>query len=1163
MKKYLRLPITLSLMLILVVTMSVGYIAWDNYSYTRVDNPVIRIAMKGLPIINTAYGQSVDLLCDGTDDHVQWQSAANSLSSGGKLVDLCGTAYYWGDGQTVTFQNGNITIEGAGGATYFDGDGVTPLFSDGGYDNCLFKDLQTDAGGITRNNANNSYAQNVWIDGTYYFEGPEGGAGGGNCSVAIKTLDTDAGSYTATDCDGSATIAGGDGISTAEAAGIITVTSSLGTSITTDEITDGTIAEADLHIGNAAVDEYVLTYESDDGLFYWEADQTGVGGSGGDDVFVDGGNVTDPDFVSTGDIDFVDTANVITANIKEDVITKSMFANEDWGDMTVAGNVVTLDANSVDISDNTNLTAGTGISLVGDTLSATLGTSIDISSESNLAVSAPISLTDDTVGLNYDATLTLSGSDLATVIGNTVDASEIETGAVGDDEIDYVAVTFEDFTGTVDISDHTNLANSTGILLVGDTLSATLGTSISTSEIEADAVDDTKIDFSTDNAGSTVSLHDLLTGSPTSNYIPKWVGGNWTWSPDSTGGEGAFDSTEVNDTTWGNATEALITWTWNASSGTDPIIDFGNGVVNVSTGELQEGGFAVFTTNDGALADDDLSDDDLDALQNVGAMAESNGDLLIYNTTWTNLGIGANNTVLYSNSSLPLWGQIDISAMTNLIGGTGITLTDDTLSCDLGTSIETGEITDDTITPADLHIDNAEVDEYVLTYELDTGNFAWQEGVGDDMGSVNTEAELEDALGDVTDVFTDNDGALDDDDVTAADVGTVSDNLDDVDASVEWEDAVDLDAVGNVTDDSHNHTTATISGLSFVDDFADVTLTNTLGDLIYGNSTHWIDLAIGNDKDILYVNSNVPAWQSIATLVTAGDQLTWDGTTLDVDATVTLDTEWDTWEEHPALASAYILVGNATNNAVAVAMSGDVFIDNTGATTIQADSVALTVDTTGNYLANVAAGEGIDVAGALGEGVTQTVSIEEASDTNLGGARFDPDDFDVAGGNVTLAAVARSVQVMACSMTANTTNPCGSCTAVDYHGVTHSTVSFDNAGGDYASFAFEWPSTFGRGGNVTVTFHIVAISDDATSGTVIGSLKLATTNTGIASAVAQTSTATWATDEEFMQGVESDPITVYGTPSAGDMCVGEFQVSGGTLDTDPDIYSIVMTFWGV
>lgn len=45
----------------------------------------------------------------------------------------------------------------------------------------------------------------------------------------------------------------------------------------------------------------------------WQVDQTGAGG--GDEVSVNGGAVTNPNFDSTGTVSFTDTANVITANI--------------------------------------------------------------------------------------------------------------------------------------------------------------------------------------------------------------------------------------------------------------------------------------------------------------------------------------------------------------------------------------------------------------------------------------------------------------------------------------------------------------------------------------------------------------------------------------------------------------------------------------------------------------------------------------------------------------------------------------------------------------------------------------------------------------------------------------------------------------------------------
>lgn len=48
-----------------------------------------------------------------------------------------------------------------------------------------------------------------------------------------------------------------------------------------------------------------------------------TGGGGGDSVSIDGVGVTDPDFVSTGQIDFVNTSNTVTANINDNSILEA------------------------------------------------------------------------------------------------------------------------------------------------------------------------------------------------------------------------------------------------------------------------------------------------------------------------------------------------------------------------------------------------------------------------------------------------------------------------------------------------------------------------------------------------------------------------------------------------------------------------------------------------------------------------------------------------------------------------------------------------------------------------------------------------------------------------------------------------------------------------
>lgn len=141
-------------------------------------------------------------------------------------------------------------------------------------------------------------------------------------------------------------------------------------------------------------------------------------------------------------------------------------------------------------------------------------------------------------------------------------------------------------------------------------------------------------------------------------------------------------------------------------------------------------GVQLWTSADGTLADDSVSladvqaacvndfhtiggtDDDVPELGDFGAAndLDANGDV---------------DNDSHDHTTLTISG-LDISADTNLAANSGCTLTDDTISAVLGTTIETGEITDSTILEADLDIDNAAVDEYALTYEASSGKFSWE-----------------------------------------------------------------------------------------------------------------------------------------------------------------------------------------------------------------------------------------------------------------------------------------------------------------------------------------------------------------------------------------------------------------------------------------------------
>jgi len=130
--------------------------------------------------------------------------------------------------------------------------------------------------------------------------------------------------------------------------------------------------------------------------------------------------------------------------------------------------------------------------------------------------------------------------------------------------------------------------------------------------------------------------------------------------------------------------------------------------------------------------------------------------------------------------------------------------------------------------------------------------------------------------------------------------------------------------------------------------------------------------------------------------------------------TTTVDTSGTGHSQSTLLAD---LEGNASTasqlmNARTISLTGDVTgsvsFDGSGnvsiASTIAADSVALGTDTTGNYLLDISAGEGIDVSHTPSEGSTATISVEDATETNKGIASFDGTDFTVSSGDVTVNA---------------------------------------------------------------------------------------------------------------------------------------------------------------
>jgi hypothetical protein len=200
----------------------------------------------------------------------------------------------------------------------------------------------------------------------------------------------------------------------------------------------------------------------------------------------------------------------------------------------------------------------------------------------------------------------------------------------------------------------------------------------------------------------------------------------------------------------------------------------------------------------------------------------------------------------------------------------------------------------------------------------------------------------------------------------------------------------------------------------------------TAGDTLYYNGTHNVRLGIGSSGQVLTVVAGEPSWAAPA--VSPGSI---------------------------SLTQNHILVGNASNVAADVAMSGDVAIVASGATTIQAGAVTaakLGSVTDGTTLDQSGAGSTIEIKSG-GVGTTQ-LAANAVTAAKIATSSFD--QVTITGGNGTAAAVSYSPSVKtsaqyggAATLSANTTYvmrwgiPANSETAGRLYVADWNTISYD------------------------------------------------------------------------------------------------------------------------
>ena len=215
-----------------------------------------------------------------------------------------------------------------------------------------------------------------------------------------------------------------------------------------------------------------------------------------------------------------------------------------------------------------------------------------------------------------------------------------------------------------------------------------------------------------------------------------------------------------------------------------------------------------------------------------------------------------------------------------------------------------------------------------------------------------------------------------------------------------------------------------------------------------------------------------------------------------------------------------LVVGDTTGNAATataletgrtIGMTGDVVWTSaafdgsgnvTGTATIQANSVALGTDTTGNYMSDVSAGTGVTVSHTAGEGSTATISIGQAVSTSS-----DVTFGDIAATDLTLSG---NLTVNGTTTTASSTNTVIADTLIELGNGTSGTPANDSGfviergSSDNAFIGFDESAdkfTMGTGsftgastGNLTITTGtLVANLEGNVTGAVTGNASTATT----------------------------------------------------------------------
>lgn len=375
---------------------------------------------------------------------------------------------------------------------------------------------------------------------------------------------------------------------------------------------DGDFGQIDVNEGTAPgtpASGNGVIYEKTDGVLYFkndagsESDLT-AGAGGGDSVSIDGVSVTDPDFVSTGQIDFTDSSNTVTADINDDTILeadlKAVNASADE-------DILTRETTTGDFEWHTP--AELSIAVYSDTLAVFAATT-------SLQLLGVISDETGTGALVFGTAPTFTTS--ITVTGSaTLDADGIDLDASNAYEIGGTAV-IADSAGTATLSniDAIDATTETTFEAAIDSLvNLTVVGTIATGTWEG-----TTIAVDQGGTGDTSYTNgQILVGNTTGNTLAKQTFGGDISSMDNAGSV-TFAASNTNLTTLSNVTTVGALGSGSITTGFGNI---DNGASSLAGGSLDVSDGNI--TNVADIALDSLTADGTTITANSGvSMAENN-----------------------------------------------------------------------------------------------------------------------------------------------------------------------------------------------------------------------------------------------------------------------------------------------------------------------------------------------------------------------------------------------------------------------------------------------------------------------------------------------------------------------------------------------------------